>query len=261
MNEKVIYLALCIIFFSFIYYIFRHFNYNSKSKKINLLIQILFLCIAFFSLIMSVNNFYYSRKIQKNMIIPELQVKPISIEDHINLTMIRVDILNYSEYTAKNIFLDIKFPDKPWRNELIKAAGKDSGKFITMDKETAQIIENMNNLPTWEELKPGKSVILRLGDENKEFLSKQKIFFSNSDGLKIPIPFNETVFYKRSQDWQGELKNLESGQPINVLFRVSYSNEIGRKFDRIKEYKLICTKIGTGRTYIFIPTGVVIEDI
>jgi len=210
---------------------------------------------------MSVNNFYYSRKIQKNMIIPELQVKPISIEDHINLTMIRVDILNYSEYTAKKIFLDIKFPDKPWRNELIKAAGKDSRKFVTMDKETAQIIENSNNRPTWEELKPGKSVILRLGDENKEFLSKQKIFFSNSDGLKIPIPFNETVFYKRSQDWQGELKNLESGQPINVLFRVSYSNEIGRKFDRIKEYKLICTKIGTGRTYIFIPTGVVIEDI
>jgi len=104
MNEKIIYFLLCVLFLSFIFYIFWHFNHNFESKKINLLIQILFLCIAFSSIIISVNNLYYSRKIQKDMIIPELQVKPISIEDQINLTQIRVDILNYSEYTAKKYF-------------------------------------------------------------------------------------------------------------------------------------------------------------
>ena len=60
--------------------------------------------------------------------------------------------------------------------------------------------------------------------------------------------------HRLSQGWQDELQKLDSGQLINVLFRVVYENEIGRKFDRTVEYKLICTKIGTGRSYTFIPS-------
>lgn len=264
MKVIIISCVLCWILLSVIFLLIWHFNQNPELKFYNLLIQYLFLVIAFTSIIISVNTFYYSRKIQKDMIIPKLQVKPVDIIDRGNLTQIRIDILNYSEYTAKNIFIDIKFSDKPWKRQLIIAEHRDSNKLIKFDiedKETREMLENFYNMPTWDELKPGKSFKLYMGDENKEFLSKQKIYFSNSDGTKIPIPLTETSSYRLSQGWQDELQKLDSGQLINVLFRVVYENEIGRKFDRIVEYKLICTKIGTGRSYTFIPSGLVIEDI
>jgi hypothetical protein len=261
LNEILTYIVLILIIFTFVGYIFLRYKKNYDDRVNNLIIQLLFLLIAFVSLIISINNLFYSREIKKDMIIPKLQIKPISIEEKFNLTQMEVNILNYSEFTAKNIFLDIKFPDKPWRKELIIAADRDRNEIFIKDRENIEIIESMNKLPTWDELKPGKSVRIYMYDENKEYLSNQKMFYRNSDGTEVPIPFNESIFYKRSQDWQGELKKLDNGNKINILFRIAYSNEIERRFERIVEYQLICTKIGTGKSYTFIPTGLVIEDI
>lgn len=36
----------------------------------------------------------------------------------------RVNILNHSESATKNISIDIKFPDIPWKNEFTKAADR-----------------------------------------------------------------------------------------------------------------------------------------
>ncbi len=257
----------CILFWillSGIFWLIWHFKKNLELKFCNLLIQYFTLGIAFTGLIVLLYTSSYSIKIQKDEIIPMLQVKPIDIIDRGNLTQIRIDVINFSEYTANNIFIDIKFGDKPWKRQLIIAEHRDSNKLIKFDiedKEVREMLENFYNMPTLDELKPGKSYKLYMGDENKEFLSKQKIYFSNSDGTKIPIPLTETSSYRLSQGWQDELQKLDSGQQINVLFRVVYENEIGRKFDKTVEYKLICTKIGTGRSYTFRPSGLVIEEI
>lgn len=264
MKAIIIYCILFWILLGVICWLIWHLNKNPELKFYNLLNKCIIYGIAFTSLIISLYSISYSIKIQKDQIIPMLQVKPIDIIDEGNLTRIRIDILNYSEYTAKNIFIDIKFSDKPWKRQLIIAEHRDSNKLIRFgieDKDSREMLENFYNTPTWDELKPGKSFKLYMGDENKEFLSKQKIYFSNSDGTKIPIPLTETSSYRLSQGWQDELQKLDNGQQINVLFRVVHENEIGRKFDRIKEYKLSCTKIGTGRSYTFISSGLAIEDI
>ena len=255
MKAIIISCILCWILLSVIFWLIWHFKKNPELKFHNLLIQYFTLGIAFSSLIVLLYTSSYSIKIQKDEIIPMLQVKPIDIIDRGNITQIRIDIINFSEYIAKNIFIDIKFSDKPWKRQLIIAEHRNSNKLIKFDiedKEVREMLENFYNMPTWDELKPGESFKLYMGDENKEFLSKQKIYFSNSDGTKIPIPLTETSSYRLSQGWQDELQKLDSGQQINVLFRKVYENEIGRKFDRIVEYKLNCTKIGTGRSYTFI---------
>lgn len=247
-----------------IFYLIWHFNKDPELKLHYLIIEYLTISIAFTALIISLNNLYHSRKIQKDKIVPKLQVKPIDIQERINITQMKIDILNYSEYVARNIFVDIKFGDHSWKRELTKAEYKDTNRLIvfdTDDKKLKNILENFYNRPIWNELKPGRAIKLYMADEKKEFLLKQKTYLSYPDGTMTPISPTETSSYRRSQGWSEDLKKTCSGQPIRILIRAIWENEIGKKFDRIVEYKLVCTKIGTGRSYTFIPSGIIIEDI
>jgi hypothetical protein len=56
-------------------------------------------------------------KSEKEKIVPKLQVKPVAIIDRFDGTQVVVHILNYSEYVAKNINLDVKFGDHTWKRE------------------------------------------------------------------------------------------------------------------------------------------------
>ena len=106
-----------------------------------------------------------------------------------------------------------------------------------------------------------KAVKLYLGDENKEFLENQNVFFSYPNGTSIPISPTEMSDYRISQGWIKDLNNIDSGKPIKILIRAIWENEIGKKFDRVINYDLICTKVGNGRSYTFVPLGTTIEDI
>jgi len=254
----------CWIFLAIVFYFYWKFSKDPHLKFFNIFVQFFTIGIAFTGLIISFNSLSYSLKIDKDKILPKLQVKPVDISETLIATSVKIDILNYSEYTAKNIFIDIKFGNHPWKRELTRAESKDAEKsieFETKDRKLEEILEKFYNQPICDELRPGKAIILSVGDENKDFWSKQKMLFRYPDGKEVPIPPTETSPYRRSQGWGKDLHKIDSGEQIKILIRAIWENEIGKKFDRIVEYSLICTKIGAGYSYTFVPSGLVIEDI
>jgi len=246
-----------------IFYLLWCYNKDEKLKLHYWITQYITIIIASSALILTTIEFYFSQSIRNDEIVPQLQVKPVGIIDRINITQIEIEILNYSEYVAKNILVDIKFADHPWKRELTKAEYKDTDRKIVFDYDDEKLktmLEKYYNRPIWDELMPGKAIKLLLADEKKEFIKNSKTYISYPDGRMIPISPTETTNFRLSQGWYEDLIGANTGEPIRVLLRAGWENEIGKLFDRISEYQLFCTKIGTGVSYTFIPTGIVIED-
>lgn len=196
-------------------------------------------------------------------VIPKLQVKPIDIIERIDIIMIKIAVLNFSEYVARNIFIDIKVGDCAWSQEVWKASGKDTTlfKFDPDDEEIKKYRENYHNRPILNELEPRKATTVRMWDKKKEFWLNKKISWSNPDGER-PLTPNETKAYQQSfLGWKEEIEKTCSGHPIIIKVRTVFENKIGKIFDRIIEYELNCTEVGTGRSYTFEPTGISMEDI
>jgi hypothetical protein len=233
-----------------------------KSKLYNRFESFLTQAIAITSIILAIASFHTSNKISKDQIIPKLQTKPVSLEEKIYTTIMKIYVRNNSEYTAKNVFVDVKFGNHNWKEELRKAERKDTEiELFTENEMLNRMLEDLNNLPALGELKPGQAMYWHMSDPNKEFWLKQKMFFRYPDGREVPIPPTETRDYRNSQGWHEDLKIICDGQPMKVKIRARWENEIGRKFDRLSEYQLECTKIGTGRSFTFLFTGEAIEDI
>lgn len=189
-------------------------------------------------------------------IIPKLQLTPTNIRnDDIAVTSITMNVLNYSDYVAKNISVDIKFGDSLWKKELRKASSLYNYDMLFAgenDSERLDMLKNFLNLPLIPELKPKKIVKIGMNDTNKDWVLKQEIFLMK-DGKSTPIKPEESMQYQESQGWKEQIENAESGEPIQISLRMVWENEIGRVFDQTDEYQLICTKIGTSRSYTFLP--------
>jgi hypothetical protein len=216
-----------------------------------------------------------AQKTPLDLIIPKLQVTPSDIlDENIATTAMIVYILNYSEYVAKNISVDVKFGDSLWKDDLRKAASISFNNKLLAVKDDPLIAEILSNIgeqkikemlkrylehPILDELKPGRKYKVSIFDVNKDWVLKQKMFFG-SRGKATPIKPEESTNYQESQGWKEQIENTESGKPIEILLHTVWENEIGKTFDQIVEHQLICTKIGTGRSYVFLPTGKVIGD-
>jgi hypothetical protein len=203
----------------------------------------------------------------KQFSVPQLQVTPVNIEESLGVTTLKLHVLNCSDYVAKNISVDIKFGDSLWKNDLWKAASKDiDNKLLegkndplmaeilsqTSEEKLREMSNNYLDRPLLNELKPGVKIKVYMMDVNKDWVLKQKMFFV-SGGKTAPIKPEESSEFQKSQGWKEQIDNTETGKPIKILLRVIWENEIGKKFDQIFEYQLICTKIGTGKSYNFLP--------
>lgn len=69
------------------------------------------------------------------VMIPQLQVTPLDIEEKPDSTIIKFDILNDSDYLAKNILLDIKFGDSLWKKEAWKSSSIDFDNKLLKEKD------------------------------------------------------------------------------------------------------------------------------
>jgi hypothetical protein len=201
-------------------------------------------------------------------IVPQLQVTPIDIEERLDSTILKFHILNYSNFVAKNISVDIKFGDSLWwKKDLWKASSQDTHNKLLKEKDGPLMAETLSqtneeelkerhnnylNRPILKELKPGVKIKAGTMDVNKDWALKQKVFFTASGKTTLIKP-EENPDLQESQGWKEQIDKTESGKPIKILFRVIWENEIGKKFDQIFEYQLICTKIGTGKSYNFLP--------
>lgn len=221
----------------------------------------------------SIINYNNSKGAVKK-IIPLIQVKPLDIDERLDCTIIHFEILNDSDYVANNILVDIIFGDSTWKKELWKSSSidfdnkmfkkKDDPLIAAILSETGEqklkeILKNYLNLPTWDKLKPGSKIELHMADMNRDWILEQKMFFGSNKKL-TPIDPKTSSMYLESQGWKEQINNTENGKPIKILLNVSWENEKGRKFDNIIEYHLFCTKIGTGRSFKFLPTGNIIKN-
>src|SRR4030042_2323524 len=201
---------------------------------------------------------------EKKTGIPQLQVTPVNIEERLDSTILEFHVLNYSNYVAKNISVDIKFGNSLWwKKDLWKASSQDTQNKLlkekndqlmakilsqTSEEKLKEIHNNHLNRPLLNELKPGVKIKAWTMDVNKDWALKQKVFFT-ANGKTTPIKPEENPDFQESQGWKEQIDNTESGKPIEILLRVVLENEIGKKSDQIFKYQLIVTKIGTGKSY------------
>jgi hypothetical protein len=203
-----------------------------------------------------------------DLIIPHLQATPADIlDDNIAITTMVIYILNHSDYLAKNISVDIKFGNSLWKHDLWKASGLNSydkllelkddpliSDILSKSSKQEQMAMHKRFLdhPLMDKLKPGQKIKVYLMDMNREHILKGNYFFG-SMGKMTPIKPEESPGYQESQGWKEQIDNTPSGEPIRISLHTGWQNEIDKKFDQIDEFQLIRTKIGTGRSYTFLP--------
>ena len=165
---------------------------------------------------------------------PLIDVTPISIKplvskvgkDKPDMAKTMFSVVNYSGFDAYDIVIDVKYGEvNSWISEWSKA-NDDNKKEI-------------------------KGVVI-----GKTFLSAPKAPTPKSF---IPKLESDDVGYSRntgSLDLQGKVCS-EGAKGYPVLVRVTWRNKLGHVFDEIHEYRLICTKVYSGRSFTFIPKGII----
>jgi hypothetical protein len=207
-------------------------NYVRKSPtEVIAFGNILLICIT-------IGSLHYTRKTNTRavsqfvgQIRPLIDVTPIAIIQDPNLThaMTAFSIVNYSGFKACNIGIDLEYGEKSWIQEWLKAKEEESM------KGAADGV-----VPAKDYLSRSKILIpyLEPGETRKRDSSGNVIAIQGS--LKL----EEQVCTKESE-----------GIPVRV--RTTWENINGHVFDAIHEYRLICTKADRGRSFTFIPKGIV----
>lgn len=194
-----------------------------------------------------------------NSIVPKLQITPFAIlDDDKATTAMKMYVLNCSNYVAKNISVDIKFGKSQWKKELHRAASLNAHKrFFSPNQEEMTRHRSFLELPILDKLEPGQKRVIGMIDENKDWLSNQKMLFASGNESKTlsEIPVKDNPLYQESQGWKEQVEDTKGDGLIQISFCMAWENETGKAFGQVVEYQLICTKIGATRSYKFLPTG------
>lgn len=161
---------------------------------------------------------------------PLIDVTPISItsgesETGAKMALTTFSVVNYSGFVAYNIAIDVKYPESnTWISEWLKA---------DHDKKTEE---------------PGVVI-------GKTFLTAPKAPTSNA--LKELKPGGRAISKHNGQlDLEKTVGNA-GNDGHTVLVRVTWENDSGHVFDEIHQYNLLCAESGPGRSFTFIPEGVI----
>lgn len=163
---------------------------------------------------------------------PLIDVTPLSVGqlEGTTVTTIYFGIANYSGFDAEKIGIDVKMEDRFWISEWLKARADKNEK----------------------------------GDSAG--VAKGKVYFSSP---RIDFPSlkkrGEVTFsyVANAMDLESVCSLGDKGAPI--LIRTTWASKSGHVFDEIAKYTLLCTKdtegkkIGSGRSFTFLPGGKVSE--
>ncbi len=187
---------------------------------------------------------------------PLIDVIPISIiqgerKDGTKMCATRYSVVNYSGFDAYNIGYDIKY-GSDWISEWVKA--KDSIKEIAKKKADDNKKEKVE-----------KRVIL-----NHSYISRPKVIIPKlmsgetigGDFKWPPLDASGELDFKRlpryaSGEFDLEAHVVDKDEGFPVLMRVTWENKSGHVFDEIHKYKLLCTDVGQGLSFTFIPEGII----
>lgn len=217
---------------------------NKNNKKLNKNSETDIVYLTFIIVVVNVVLVYYTyqsneraEKLFVGQNKPLIDVTPIRIaqieDSNVGKHGVTLfSIANYSGFVAKEIRIDVKYGDNDWISEWIKA--------------------NEDN---------------KINKKNKkEGIVKNRLYKSTTStksGLFIPrLEPGETEEKKHVSIVSGSL-DLENqvcskgDEGFQVLVRVTWENIKGHVFDEIRKYRLICTKVESGRALTFIYEGII----
>jgi hypothetical protein len=202
--------------------------------------QILIVVIAFLAFIYTYFANERSEKLFTGANVPLIDVTPIGVaqapgDKGTYFTTTFFDIANYSGFEALNIGIDLKYGERPWIAEWMKADAERNKK------------------------KPGQKII-----DGKLYASAPPIFLKElgpGDSVKEKIKLEQrgvTGMFDLEKDVCSQGTN---GLPISV--RVTWQNKKEHVFDEVHRYRLICTIASNpldqnqGYSFTFIPEGII----
>ncbi len=214
-------------------------NYEKYQFYLTLIIVVIYallFLIAFLSYRKTAKLFVGQNK-------PLIDVTPIGIvqvgrDDGTKMCATLYSVVNYSGFDAYNIAYDIKY-GSDWISEWVKA--DDNRKEKVEKRVTLNHLYISRPKVIIPKLMPGETI-------GGDF--KWPPDASGELDFKWPPPHASGEF-----DLEVHVVDKDEGFP--VLMRVTWENESGHVFDEIHKYKLLCTDVGPGLSFTFIPEGII----
>ncbi len=197
------------------------FNLFSQDDKLPFkIIALANICLVIITLL----SFKRTGKVFVGQNKPLIDITPIFLGQSTKGTHVAIElsVSNYSGFTAFNIGFDVRYGERGWHGEWIKASEQPGG---------VKIAYRYDPLP--------KAIVPIL-----------------KSGETIKAKPDSPPFSSGALNLENDVcKNGE----ITVQIRVRWENKNHHIFDEVHEYKLICTKTSEndGRSFTFIPAGVV----
>ncbi len=155
---------------------------------------------------------------------PLVQEHPTGVAFDPSLAFARTafDLVNYSGFDAYDVSIDVKYATNGWNNEWFKAEVDRLQRMKSRTPEEEQRLKDYLTLPLRvARIRAGEAAIAQsTGSLSREYVCK------NNEG-------------------------------IDVLARVIWKNERRQAFDRIRKFKLVCTRRDGGISFEFFPEGIV----
>jgi len=193
---------------------------------------------------------------------PLVDVTPIGVipgtaEDGNKMCTTMLSFTNYSGFIAKEISFDIKYGSKPWISEWIYA-DIDSKRKEKEDFDKDSKKENKEGVLKENEVELNRIYMSKRRIALKELKPGQteKSYLDIKTGQKIKRDLDFPFLYATGQlDLNKEVVGKEEG--FEIFVRFSWKSEYGHIFEKIKKYKLLCTKTGIGHSFSFFHEGIV----
>ena len=161
---------------------------------------------------------------------PKIDVTPIRVAQNPEGTHVAtfLSVTNYSGFKAYDINIDMKYGDYEWIGEWIKADNHKNNKHLPQNNNSMIELYDLGLSFRMPMLKTGQQY------EFPENGIDGKIGFSGSLNLEDEV-----------------CGKGKEGFPVSIRSR--WKNEKGHVFEKISDYKLICTIVGNGRSFTMIP--------
>lgn len=203
----------------------------SPWKWVNFIIIVI---IPSCSAIIALLSFWYgyqnnlrAEKLFGSQIRPLIQERPynLTFDPSTGMTKTNLEIVNYSGFDAIDVTFDIKYGTNDWIVEWMRA---EIHRLRQLNPRTPQ------------------------EDKRLKELSEAPVGIATlKSGQKFPI------FVVGSLSLNDVCSNPEGTE---VLARITWKNENGWLFDRIHKFKLVCTKVENGRSFTFLPEGIIAQQ-
>jgi len=193
------------------------------------LANILIAIVAVTTLRLTLRSNERAQKLFVGQNMPQIDITPTKVVQGSKGTHVAlfVSVANYSGFVAYDICIDMKYGDNDWIGEWIRA---DSEK---------------NQKPSSSTVIPDKPYDLGLAFSLGKLLPGHHYEFPE-EGVSGQLVFSGSLNLEEEVCSKGK-----DGFPISI--RARWNNEEGHTFEKISEYKLICTKMENGRAFTMVP--------